>query len=152
MHAADLRELGVSLQADGAPAAARAPRGDTNAVALLVDRLPHAIDPPDAECVVAGLGPGHAGVGAAVVADADEELGHSIVVLLEPLPEVGRRTEEGGFHAWKIRYYRMNDIARRRLANQHLTAATLTTPADVVRLLGAVQAQDYAGAKWAVAL
>jgi winged helix DNA-binding protein len=46
----------------------------------------------------------------------------------------------------------MDDIARRRLANQHLTAATLTTPADVVRRLGAVQAQDYAAAKWAVAL
>jgi winged helix DNA-binding protein len=46
----------------------------------------------------------------------------------------------------------MDDIARRRLANQHLMAATLTTPADVVRLLGAVQAQDYGGAKWAVAL
>jgi winged helix DNA-binding protein len=46
----------------------------------------------------------------------------------------------------------MDDIARRRLANQHLTAATLTTPADVVHLLGAVQSQDYAGAKWAVAL
>lgn len=46
----------------------------------------------------------------------------------------------------------MDDIARRRLTNQHLTAATLATPADVVRLLGAVQAQDYAGAKWAVAL
>lgn len=45
-----------------------------------------------------------------------------------------------------------DDIARRRLANQHLTAATLATPADVVRLLGAVQAQDYAGAKWAIAL
>jgi hypothetical protein len=45
-----------------------------------------------------------------------------------------------------------DDIARQRLVNQHLTAATLTMPADVVRLLGAVQAQDYAGAKWAVAL
>ena len=39
-----------------------------------------------------------------------------------------------------------------RLANQHLTAAPLATPADVVRRLGAVQAQDYAGAKWAVAM
>jgi hypothetical protein len=46
----------------------------------------------------------------------------------------------------------MNDIARRRLANQHLTAAALATPADVVRHLGAVQAQDYSSAKWAVAL
>ena len=44
------------------------------------------------------------------------------------------------------------DIARRRLAGQHLTAPTLAGPADVVRRLGAVQAQDYPGAKWAVAL
>lgn len=42
------------------------------------------------------------------------------------------------------------DIARRRLANQLLLAPTLTAPAAVVRRLGAVQAQDYAGAKWGV--
>jgi len=42
-------------------------------------------------------------------------------------------------------------IARRRLANQHLVAPTLTAAAEVVGMLGAVQAQDYAGAKWAVA-
>ncbi len=45
-----------------------------------------------------------------------------------------------------------DDIARRRLASQHLAAATITTPAEVVRLLGAVQAQDYAGAKWALGM
>jgi hypothetical protein len=45
-----------------------------------------------------------------------------------------------------------DEIARRRLVNQHLTAATITTPAEVVRLLGAVQAQDYAGAKWALGM
>jgi hypothetical protein len=44
------------------------------------------------------------------------------------------------------------DIARRRLVNQHLVAPTLTNPADVVRVLGAVQAQDYAGAKWALGM
>jgi winged helix DNA-binding protein len=47
---------------------------------------------------------------------------------------------------------RLADIARRRLANQQLLAPTLTEPAEVVRRLGAVQAQDYGGAKWAVAL
>jgi hypothetical protein len=45
-----------------------------------------------------------------------------------------------------------DDIARRRLASQHLAAATITTPAEVVCLLGAVQAQDYAGAKWALGM
>jgi len=44
------------------------------------------------------------------------------------------------------------DIARRRLANQRLTSPTRAVPADVVRALGAVQSQDYASAKWAVAL
>lgn len=44
----------------------------------------------------------------------------------------------------------MNSIARRRLATQHLIAPTLRSAADVVRALGAVQAQDYPSAKWAV--
>src|SRR5262247_4399032 len=45
----------------------------------------------------------------------------------------------------------MNSIARRRLASQHLVAPRLTRVADVVRALGAVQAQDYPYAKWAIA-
>lgn len=45
----------------------------------------------------------------------------------------------------------MNSIARRRLATQHLVAPKLTRVAAVVRLLGAVQAQDYPYAKWAIA-
>jgi hypothetical protein len=42
------------------------------------------------------------------------------------------------------------DIAFYRLHNQRLLGNKLDAPADVVRWLGAVQAQDYAGAKWAV--
>ena len=42
-------------------------------------------------------------------------------------------------------------IARQRLANLRLTGRPFATPSDVVAALGAVQAQDYAGAKWAVA-
>ena len=44
-----------------------------------------------------------------------------------------------------------NEICRRRLAGQFLTTVKLDTGAEVVRALGAVQAQDYAGAKWGVA-
>jgi Winged helix DNA-binding domain len=44
------------------------------------------------------------------------------------------------------------EIARRRLASQRLTTPTVTDPAEIVRLLGAVQSQDYAGAKWALAM
>jgi hypothetical protein len=43
------------------------------------------------------------------------------------------------------------DIARHRLVNQQLAATTFEQPEDVVGWLGAVQAQEYAGAKWAVA-
>jgi hypothetical protein len=45
----------------------------------------------------------------------------------------------------------LSDVVRRRLANSLLTATTHTRASDVVRTLGAVQAQDYAGAKWALA-
>jgi Winged helix DNA-binding domain len=43
-------------------------------------------------------------------------------------------------------------IAHRRLAPQRLTHSTATTPADVVGWLGAVQSQDYAGAKWSLGM
>jgi len=39
-----------------------------------------------------------------------------------------------------------------RLRNQRLIDSTLRRPHDVVSWLGAVQAQDYAGAVWGLAL
>jgi|WetSurMetagenome_2_1015567.scaffolds.fasta_scaffold90619_2 hypothetical protein len=44
------------------------------------------------------------------------------------------------------------DIAQQRLINQHLAADPLEQPAKVVDWLVAVQAQDFFGAKWALAL
>jgi predicted enzyme related to lactoylglutathione lyase len=44
-----------------------------------------------------------------------------------------------------------NEIARLRLHNQRLTGSPISHPEEVVRWLGAVQAQDYAGAKWGLA-
>jgi DNA glycosylase AlkZ-like len=46
----------------------------------------------------------------------------------------------------------MLDVARARLHSQHLSRSTFTTPADVVAHFAAVQAQDFPGAKWALAL
>jgi hypothetical protein len=43
------------------------------------------------------------------------------------------------------------DVCGQRLANQHLTRQTLEKASEIVRLFGAVQAQDYSGAKWAIA-
>lgn len=42
------------------------------------------------------------------------------------------------------------DVARQRLRNQQLSSPHLTKASDVVKWLGAVQAQDYYGAKWAL--
>jgi len=44
------------------------------------------------------------------------------------------------------------NIAHQRLHNQLITQQTFEKPGDVVQWLGAVQAQDYAAAKWAVGL
>lgn len=43
------------------------------------------------------------------------------------------------------------DIARQRLHNQRIAGAPFARPEEAVQWLGAVQAQDYGGAKWAVA-
>ncbi len=42
------------------------------------------------------------------------------------------------------------DILRQRLHNQLLSQTKCTEPAQIVEWFGAVQAQDYAGAKWAL--
>jgi hypothetical protein len=46
----------------------------------------------------------------------------------------------------------ISDIPHLRLYNQYVSLPTFDAPADVVAWLGAVQAQDYAGALWAVGL
>jgi hypothetical protein len=46
----------------------------------------------------------------------------------------------------------MSDIPARRLHNQQLEHTQLRSPEEVVAWLGAVQAQEYAHAKWALAL
>jgi len=43
-------------------------------------------------------------------------------------------------------------LALRRLQHQRLAQNPLATPAEIVTWLGAVQAQEYAGAKWALGL
>jgi hypothetical protein len=45
-----------------------------------------------------------------------------------------------------------SEILQQRLRNQRLIGDGLSTPAEVVSWLGAVQAQDYVGAKWGLGL
>jgi hypothetical protein len=46
----------------------------------------------------------------------------------------------------------MRDVVSQRLDNHKLSSSEFRKPVDVVRWLGAVQAQDFYGAKWALAL
>ena len=46
----------------------------------------------------------------------------------------------------------MRDVVSQRLDNHKLSSSEFKKPVDVVRWLGAVQAQDFHGAKWALAL
>jgi hypothetical protein len=46
----------------------------------------------------------------------------------------------------------VDDLILRRLANQRLLRSSFRGPVETVSWLGAVQAQDYAGAKWAIGL
>lgn len=44
------------------------------------------------------------------------------------------------------------DLTTLRLQNQHLAQPEFNNPADMVKYLGAVQSQDYSGAKWALGM
>src|ERR1700712_1599570 len=44
------------------------------------------------------------------------------------------------------------EIARQRLFNQHIATQIYKKPVEIVQFMGAIQAQDYAGAKWAVGM
>jgi hypothetical protein len=45
-----------------------------------------------------------------------------------------------------------SDIAKARLFNQQIAASNFTKPAEIVSWFGAMQAQDYPSAKWAIGL
>lgn len=47
---------------------------------------------------------------------------------------------------------KLSDIPRIRLYNQQISKSKFTKPEDVVKYLGAVQSQDFSGAKWALGL
>jgi len=57
------------------------------------------------------------------------------------MPDASKRPRRAG-----------GSIAQRRLRTQRLAGEGFSTPADAVRWFGAVQAQDYAGALWAVGM
>ncbi len=89
-------QLGHLPDVDGAPDRPRPPRREADRVRRLVEAAPHAVDPPEAECDVDGLGPRDAGQAGAAPAIRHEQLGRRLVVDLEPGAEGGLVLEEVG--------------------------------------------------------
>ncbi len=84
---------------------------------------------------------------------AERAAGRPTLVLRLP----GQPTRAPDFRGARSRRYmfrRMTpgQLVQHRLRNQRIAATTFTDPADVVRWHGAVQAQDYLGALWALGL
>src|SRR6266540_1126764 len=82
----------------------RAPRASTRSgsepvrVAHVIDAAPDAVDPPEREGLVDGLGPGDARYARALLVEPDEELLGRRMVLLQPCAELRRCGEEPGSH------------------------------------------------------
>jgi hypothetical protein len=53
---------------------------------------------------------------------------------------------------WQEFNMKLKDIAIKRIYSQHIKNQKLKHPSELVSWLGAVQAQDYSGAKWSVGL
>ena len=71
---------------------------------------------------------------------------------VDRLKGASERSEALGFPALSFRRMIPAKLLQHRLHNQRLAATTFDDPADSVRWLGAVQAQDYLGALWAIGL
>src|SRR5688500_7344598 len=94
MHEPCSGELIDPLDVDRAPVARAPARRDAIHVALCIDRLPDAIDPPEAQALIEVIGPRDARPARPLLVHAYPELIRRRVVLLEPLPQlVGRRKE-----------------------------------------------------------
>jgi hypothetical protein len=64
----------------------------------------------------------------------------------------GAGAPRGSRAGWYRRRVTRAEIVRQRLEAQCISATAFTRPGDVIAWLGAVQAQDYLGAPWAVGL
>ena len=91
-----------ALDVDRAPDASRPARREPYRVTDVVHAPPDAVDPADRERFVHGLGPGDARLARVLLVEAHQQLPGRRVVLVEPFPQVCRRTEERRFHS--LRY------------------------------------------------
>jgi hypothetical protein len=89
-----LAQLADPRDVDRAPVAVALAGSESLPVAVLVDALDLAVDPPEAERLVDDLRPGQRTAPGRLLVVPDPELGRGGVVLLEPGAQLGRGREE----------------------------------------------------------
>src|SRR4029079_12897768 len=77
----------VARDVDLAPDAALAPRREADGVGLVAQGPAHAVDPAEAERLVARRRPSDRGLAAPLLPEADEQLGRAFVIGFEPAAE-----------------------------------------------------------------
>jgi hypothetical protein len=82
LHPAEPGQLRHARDIHRAPDALRLPRREADRVALLVDAAADPVDPPEAQRLVDGFGPGEARLARAPLEESDDQLGLLAVVRL----------------------------------------------------------------------
>src|SRR6185369_14562248 len=77
-----------ALDVDLAPDAALAPRSEADGVGVIAERFADAVDPAEAQCLIARLGPVDRRFSAALLPEADEQLIRLLMIGLEPVAEI----------------------------------------------------------------
>src|SRR5207244_11028442 len=85
----------ITGDVDLAPDAALAPRREADGVGVLAERFADAVDPAEAQRLVARLRPVDRRLAAALLPKADQQLRRGRVVRLQPAAEIGLGGEEG---------------------------------------------------------
>src|SRR5262249_31674564 len=99
LHQRSFDEYLGTFAVDAAPDTARLAWREANGVAEIVDALPNAVDPTEAEGFVNRLGPGNAWLARAYLVVANPQYLGFGMVLLQPRAESSRRLKERWFHA-----------------------------------------------------
>lgn len=94
MYETLLLQLSITPDVDSAPNAAFATRRNALGRHVVAERVPHAVDPAEAELLVNDLLPGDCGSPRTLAMVSKPQLGGSLVVRLEPGAQLGRSLEE----------------------------------------------------------
>src|ERR1700737_5060463 len=87
-------ELAKPLDVDHTPVASLAARRDALGEAVFIQRVPHAVDPAEAQALINDLGPGHRRAAGSLAVLSTPQVCSAFVIGLKPRPQLGGRLEK----------------------------------------------------------